>query len=108
MKKCLLSLLFFTTVTSVLAQLSPFLKQIKNYAAKNPHENSDLTKSDFTNQVQGNLHYLLPLYVSLSNEEKLIKKYTKAGFYSNASQVISFTGDYFSAVQFSIKGFDSL
>ena len=40
--------------------------------------------------------------------EKAIKKYTRAGFYGTASQVISFTGDYFSAIQFAVKGFDSL
>jgi len=109
MKKCLLSLLFFfATAICTFSQLSPFLKQIKNYAARERPDNFDPEKTDFSNQVHGNLHYLLPLYASLLNEEKLIKKYTKAGFYSNASQLISFTGDYFSAIQFAVKGFDSL
>src|SRR5688572_19305113 len=108
MKKCLLFLLFFATVNCTFSQLSPFLKQIKNYAAKGQPDNFDSTKTDFSNQVKGTLHYLLPLYTSLLNEEKLIKKYTRAGFYSNASQLISFTGDYVSAIQFSVKGFDSL
>jgi len=108
MKNCLLFFLFFVTVNSTFSQLSPFLRQIRNYAAKNRLDNFDSTKTDFSNQVQGNLHYLLPLYGTLLNEEKLIRKYTRAGFYSNASQLISFTGDYFSAIQFSVKGFDSL
>jgi len=108
MKRCLLFLLFFTIAVTGSSQLSPFLKQIKNYGVKNSLDNFDSKKIDFYNQVKGNLHYLMPLYVALLNEQKAMQKYTKAGFYGNASQVFSFTGDYFSAIQFAVKGFDSL
>jgi hypothetical protein len=108
MKIYLLLATFFIVGSSLFSQLTSSLEQIKRYGIKNRLDNFDSTKIDFDYRVQGNLHYLLPFYVALLNEEKAIKKNTKVGFYDNASQLISFSGDYFSAIQFAVKGFDSL
>ena len=90
------------------SQLSPFLEQIKRYGGKNRFDGFDSAKIDFHYQPKDSLHYLFPLYIVLLNDKEAIKKYTKWSFYDNASQKISFTGDYFSTIQFAVKGFDSL
>lgn len=108
MKIFLLFVSLFVLSFSSKSQLSSFLEQIKRYGEKNRLDGFDSAKIDFYYQSFDNLHYLFPLYITLLNEEKTLKKYTKSRFYDNASQNISFTGDYFSAIQFAVKGFDSL
>jgi hypothetical protein len=108
MKIYLLFFLLFIKGASSFSQLNSSLEQIKRYAVHNRVSNFDSAKVNFDNRVQGSLHYLLPVYIALLNEPGVKEKYSDVGFYDNASQYISFTGDYLSALQFAEKGFDKL
>jgi hypothetical protein len=108
MKIYLLFLFLFIKGVSSFSQLTSSLEQIKRYAIHNRFSNFDSAKFDFDNRVQGNLHYLLPVYIALLNEAGIKKAHSDAGFYDDASQYISFTGDYSSALQFAEKSFDKL
>jgi hypothetical protein len=93
---------------SSFSQLNTSLEQVKRYAVKNRFDNFNPNGLNFENRVSGGLHYLLPIYIALLNEEGVKKSQSDAGFYDAASQYISFTGDYLSALQFAEKGFDKL
>ena len=97
-------------VSNSFSQLSVPLQQLKTYLSK--PETNVLNSSDafFKNYDYKNkrINYLYPVYMLLMNEEKSKKVYTDAAYYDNASQLISFTGDYKTALELSVKGYDSL
>src|SRR6478609_9316298 len=97
-------------VSNSFSQLSVPLQQLKTYLSK--PETNVLNSSDafFKNYDYKNkrINYLYPVYMLLMNEEKSKKVYTDAAYYDNASQLVSFTGDYKTALELSLKGYDSL
>ncbi|GGA83589.1 hypothetical protein GCM10011511_03380 [Puia dinghuensis] len=57
---------------------------------------------------KGNIHYLFPLYHGLKDEEKFRKLYSDKGYYDEMSQYFAFAGDYRTALQYLVKGYDSI
>ena len=57
---------------------------------------------------KNNLHYLFPLYHALKDEAKFRKIYSDKGFYDEVSQDFAFAGDYRTALQYLVKGYDTI
>jgi hypothetical protein len=55
-----------------------------------------------------NIHYLFPLYHVFKDEEKFKKIYSDKGFYDEVSQYFAFAGDYRTALQYLVKGYDTV
>jgi len=57
---------------------------------------------------KSNLHYLFPLYHALKDEAKFRQIYSDKGFYDEVSQYFAFAGDYRTALQYLVKGYDTI
>ena len=92
------------------SQLSVPLQQLKTHLSKPDTKVLNSTDAFFKNYdyVNKRINYLYPVYMLLMNEEKSKKVYSNAAYYDNASQLMSFTGDYKTALELSLKGYDSL
>jgi hypothetical protein len=55
-----------------------------------------------------NIHYLYPLYHGLRDETKFRRIYSDKGYYDEMSQYFAFAGDYETALQFLVKGYDTI
>jgi hypothetical protein len=53
------------------------------------------------------LHYLYPLYKSISQENKLIEHLNTVQYLSDLSESVSFNGDYYSTLEIEKKSYDS-
>ena len=106
---------FFLLATGLLAvtttysqDLFPAVQRLKNYCLEttpigySPHLGVlILTPKD-------NVHYLFPLYHGLRDEQKFRRIYSDKGYYDEMSQYFAFAGDYETALQYLVKGYDTI
>ncbi len=104
-------LLVITALTAARANsqdLFPAVQRLKNYCqATEPYGYSphlgvlSLTPKD-------NIHYLYPLYHGFRDEQKFRQIYSDKGYYDEMSQYFAFAGDYETALQYLVKGYDTV
>jgi hypothetical protein len=89
-------------------ELFPAVQRLKNYCELTTPIGYSPHLGILTLTPKGNVHYLFPLYHGLRDEKKFRQIYSDKGYYDEMSQYFAFAGDYESALQFLVKGYDSI
>jgi hypothetical protein len=100
---------FLLTMTAAYSQeLFPAVQRLKNYCELTPPIGYSPRLSVLTLTPKGNIHYLFPLYHGLRDEKKFRQIYSDKGYYDEMSQYFAFAGDYETALQYLVKGYDTI
>lgn len=92
---------------SIHAQTGENYQYLKKYVLSTPDLKID--SSNFLSIYHNKeLHYLYPLYKSISQEKKLIEYLQPFQFYSDYSESVAFTGDYNAALEIEKKSYDTV
>src|SRR5579871_2078129 len=90
------------------SQNVPRLKELREYVQNNQPEKYDTSLNYLNLSFHGNLNYLYPLYQLFRSEKKFHTLFGTKGYYDLLSESIAFTGDYQSAIQYAINGYDTV
>ena len=104
----LLVTIFLTTTPARSQDLFPAVQRLKNYCELTPPIGYSPRLGVLTLTPKGNIHYLFPLYHGLRDEKKFRQIYSDKGFYDEMSQYFAFAGDYETALQYLVKGYDTI
>ena len=107
MRKMLLLLLLFVSITTLLkAQTGENYAYLKKYILAQPKLKID--SSNFLSIYHNKeLHYLYPIYKSITQENRLIANTNATQYLIDLSEALAFNGDYLSALEIEKKSFDS-
>ena len=89
-------------------EFSQPVEQLQDYCKRSIPTGYSPQLSILTLTPKSNLHYLFPLYHGFKDEEKFRKLYSDKGYYDEMSQYFAFAGDYRTALQYLVKGYDSI
>ena len=106
LKTLSVSLLFSFLIINTNAQTGENYQYLKKYILS--QQNLKIDTSNFLSIYHNKeLHYLYPLYKSISQENKLIDHLNPVQYLSDLSESVSFNGDYNSALEIEKKSYDS-
>ncbi len=107
MRKILLVLLLLVSSASLIqAQTGENYEYLKKYILAQPKLKID--SSNFLSIYHNKeLHYLYPLYKSITQENRLIANSNATQYLIDLSEAVSFNGDYLSALEIEKKSYDS-
>lgn len=110
LKRILLMATLFLTAGRCLAQddLSAPVLRLKEYCRQSVPTGYSPGLHLLTLTPKNNLHYLFPLYHALRDEAKFRKIYSDKGYFDEVSQDFAFAGDYRTALQYLVRGYDTL
>jgi len=94
--------------TACSQELFPAVQRLKDYCELTTPTGYSPHLGVLTLIPKGNVHYLYPLYHGLRDEKKFRQIYSDKGYYDEMSQYFAFAGDYESALQFLVKGYDTI
>jgi len=94
--------------TAYSQELFPAVQRLKNYCELTAPVGYSPRLSVLTLFPKGNVHYLFPLYHGLRDEQKFRRIYSDKGYYDEMSQYFAFAGDYETALQYLVKGYDTI
>ncbi len=104
-KPIAITFLFIFLITVTYSQTGENYQYLKKYILT--QQNLKIDSSNFLSIYHNKeLHYLYPLYKSISQENKLINHLNPVQFLSELSESVSFTGDYYSALEIEKKSYD--
>jgi hypothetical protein len=96
-------------VTTAYSQdLFPAVQRLKNYCLETMPIGYSPHLGVLTLTPKDNIHYLFPLYHGLRDEQKFRQIYSDKGYYDEMSQYFAFAGDYETALQYLVKGYDTI
>lgn len=95
-------------ITARAQELFPAVQRLKNYCELTTPIGYSPHLGVLTLTPKDNIHYLFPLYHGLRDEQKFRQIYSDKGYYDEMSQYFAFAGDYESALQFLVKGYDTI
>jgi hypothetical protein len=99
------SLILLFLIITANAQTGENYQYLKKYILT--QQNLKIDTSNFLSIYHNKeLHYLYPLYKSISQESKLIDHLQSDQYLSDLSESVSFNGDYFSALEIERKSYD--
>jgi hypothetical protein len=99
-------LLFVSSATLIQAQTGENYEYLKKYILAQPKLKID--SSNFLSIYHNKeLHYLYPLYKSITQENRLIANANSTQYLIDLSEAVSFNGDYLSALEIEKKSYDS-
>jgi hypothetical protein len=105
-KSFTLSFLYLLLFITTRAQTGENYQYLKKYILL--QQKLKLDSSNFLSIYhQKELHYLYPLYKSISQEKKLIDVLTPIQYYTDLSESVSFNGDYLSALELENKSYNT-
>jgi hypothetical protein len=105
-KSITVSFFLLLFIISANAQTGENYQYLKKYILT--QQNLKIDSSNFLSIYHNKeLHYLYPLYKSISQENKLIDHLNSVQYFSDLSESVSFNGDYYSALEFEKKSYDS-
>jgi hypothetical protein len=90
------------------SQNVPQLQRLKEYAQNNIPPGYDSSAKNIYLYHNNEINYLYPLYQLFRDEKKFGHAFGRSNYYDQLSQYISFTEDYQSALQYAIKGYDTI
>jgi hypothetical protein len=106
---------FFLLATGLLAvtttysqDLFPAVQRLKNYCLETAPIGYSPRLGVLILTPKDNVHYLFPLYHGLRDEQKFRQIYSDKGYYDEMSQYFAFAGDYETALQYLVKGYDTI
>jgi hypothetical protein len=110
LKRILLPALLAFSAAGCFAQddLSEPVMQLKDYCLHSTPTGYSPRLDVMMLTPKSNFHYLFPLYHAFKDEEKFRKIYTDKGYDNEVSQYFAFAGDYRTALQYLVKGYDSV
>ena len=101
--------LFLSAVRSqAQEELSAPVTRLRDYCRDSTPTGYSPRLNVLTLAPKSNLHYLFPLYHALKDEDKFRKIYSDRGFYDEVSQYFAFAGDYRTALQYLVMGYDTI
>ncbi len=89
-------------------ELFPAVQRLKNYCELTPPIGYSPHLGVLTLTPKDNIHYLFPLYHGFRDEQKFRHIYSDKGYFDEMSQYFAFAGDYETALQYLIKGYDTI
>ncbi|MDR3713773.1 MAG: hypothetical protein P4L51_13210 [Puia sp.] len=113
-KKCLLSAILCVALQSSFSQPGSYspparpVQQLQDWLRTNTPSGYNSKYKHLTLVPQGNLHYLYPLWLGLKEPAKFKDIYSTAGYNEEMSQLLSFAGDYKSALEYMARNYDTL
>ena len=90
------------------AQNVPQLQKLKEYAQGHPPPGFDSTSTNIHLFLGNRIDYLYPLYQLLGNENRFRRHFRDPRYFDQLSEYISLTEDYQSALQYEIRGYDTI
>jgi hypothetical protein len=110
LKRILFMVALLTTAGGCFAQedLSAPVLQLRQFCRESTPTWYSPRLGVLTLTPKDNIHYLFPLYHVFKDEEKFKKIYSDKGFYDEVSQYFAFAGDYRTALQYLVKGYDTV
>jgi hypothetical protein len=108
MRKLFLMVFFFCFLQISYSQSSRNLSSLQQYIQSNSAKRCDSTLKHITFTPRGSLHYLYPFYQLFGEEAKFRNLLSESGYKEELSQVLSFAGDYESALEYQPKPGDSI
>jgi hypothetical protein len=109
LNKLLLITGFLLASTAAFPQeMFPAVQRLKNYCELTPPIGYSPHLGVLTLTPKDNIHYLFPLYHGFRDEQKFRHIYSDKGYYDEMSQYFAFAGDYETALQYLIKGYDTI
>lgn len=97
---------FISTANS--QELFPAVQRLKNYCLTTPPYGYSPRLGVLTLFPKGNIHYLFPLYHGFRDEQKFRQIYSDKGYFDEMSQYFAFAGDYETALQYLVRGYDTI
>jgi hypothetical protein len=108
MGRYILVFLFILSESPSFSQNVPQLQKLKDFVQKQAPEGFDSSSRNIHLFLDNRINYLYPLYQLFRNERKFRLQFRDPIYFGQLSEYISFTEDYQSALQYDIKGYDTI